>query len=110
MKGEATEEDREHKSPFEILIERIEERTFANTISHDGKRYVTKAIEDNEDTEPHLPRVNIVLIQVTVEPADEEVIYSCHNPGCTNGVVGTNVRDNGNLGREANVAEQKPSE
>ena len=105
MKGEATEEDCEHKCPFKILEKRIEERTFADTVSHDGKCDVTETIEDDDDTEPHLPGVNIVLFQVTVEPADGEVICSCHNPSCTNRVVGTNVRDNSNLRRETNVAE-----
>ena len=72
MKGEATEEDCEHKCPFKILEKRIEERTFADTVSHDGKCDVTETIEDDDDTEPHLPGVNIVLFQVTVEPAAQK--------------------------------------
>jgi hypothetical protein len=93
-----------------ILVERVEERALADTVSHDREGNVTKTIEDDDDTEPDLPGVNIVLLQVTVEPADGEIICGCHDPGCSNGVVSTNIGDNGNLRGEANVAEEKSAE
>ncbi len=107
VKRQATEEDCKHECPFEVLVERIEERTLANTISHDCKGDVSETIEDDDDTEPHLPGVNIVLLQVTIEPTDGEVVCGRHDPRCTNSIVGANVGDNGNLGRETNVAKQE---
>jgi len=55
MQRETSQEDGEHEGPLDVLEERIKEGSFTDTITHDSKSQVTKAIEDDDDREPDLP-------------------------------------------------------
>ena len=110
VKGEAAEEDGEHEDPLDVFEQGAEEGFLADSVAHDCQGDVAEAIEDNDDREPDLPGVDVVLVEVSVEPADGEVIHRGHDPGSADGVVGTNVGDDGDLGGEADVGEEETAE
>lgn len=47
------------------------------------------------------------MVQVTIEPTNEEVIGKRQDPGSTNGIVGTDISHDGNLGSETNVGSEE---
>ena len=110
MQRQPAQKDTEEKDPFKVLKQSAEERAFTNPVTHDSERDVTETIEDNDDTKPHLPAVNVVFVEVAIEPADSEIVGECHDPGCADGVVCTDIGDDGDFGGEADVAEEKTSE
>ena len=77
------------------------------TVPHDGQCDVAETIEDDDDAEPDLPRVDVVFVKVAIEPSDSEVIGCSHDPCRTNGVVSADVGDDRDLGRESDVTEQE---
>lgn len=100
----------EYLRPFQILKQRRKPSAFSNSISHRRQRDVSEAIEDNDDGEPDLPTVNVVLVQVSIKPANGEIIGNGQNPRGANGVVGPNVADNGDFGGESDVGEEEFTE
>lgn len=110
VQRETTEEDSEEESPLEVLVEGVEQSPLADTVAHDGERDVTKTVEHDDDGEPDLPGVDVVLVQVAVEPAHEEVVDRSEDPGRADGVVRPDVRDDRDLGGEADVGEQEAAE
>jgi len=55
VKRETTQEDCEHDGPFEVLVQRVQERSFADTVTHDSESHVAQTVEDNDNREPDLP-------------------------------------------------------
>lgn len=110
MQRETTEEDCQHDRPFEVLEECIKQAPLADSVSHDCKSNVSETVEDDNDGEPNLPRIDVVFVQVTVVPSDSEVVGSRHDPCCTDSVVGTNVGNDGDFGGESDVGEQESAE
>lgn len=110
MQGETSEEDAEHEGPLKVQDQVRNEAAFIVAISHGGESNVTEAVEDDDNGEPNFPGVDVVLVQISVEPSDRKVIGSRHDPGCSDGVIGSNVRDDGYLGRETDVAEEESAE
>ena len=91
VERQTTKEDGKHENPLEVLEEGAEEGSVADTVTHDGERDVTETVEDNDQREPDFPRVEVVLVEVSVVPAHDKVVDGGKNPGGANGVVGTNV-------------------
>ncbi len=89
VQGEATEEDGEHECPFEVLEDGTEERSFADSVAHYCQSDVAETVEDDDDAEPDFPGVDVVFVEVAVEPADGEVVGCCHYPGGAYGIVCT---------------------
>lgn len=59
---------------------------------------------------PNLPRVDVVFVEVSIEPSDCKVVGCCHDPSSTDGVIRPNIRDDSHFGRETNVRKQKAPE
>lgn len=100
----------EYLRPFQILKQRRKPSAFSNSISHRRQRDVSESVEDNDNGEPDFPAVNVVLVQVSIKPANGEIIGNGQNPCGANGVVGPNVADNGDFGGEADVGEEEFTE
>ena len=79
-------------------------------VPHDGKSDVSKPVEYNDKREPDLPAVDIISVQVSIEPSDGKVVDSCQNPGCADCIVCADIRDDGNLGGEADVGKEESAE
>ena len=79
-------------------------------ISHSRQPKIAQTIKHNDNREPHFPAINVVFVQVTIEPADSEIIRRRHDPCCTNGVIRAYVADDSNLRRNADVGEEKAPE
>ncbi len=88
----------------------FEETSFVIAVSHGGQCEVTKAVENDDDGEPHFPRIDVVFVEIAVEPSDGEVIGSRHDPGCANGIVCTDIRHDGDFGGEPDVGKQELAE
>ena len=82
----------------------IEETPFSNPVSHDGKGNISKAVKDNNNTEPNFPTVNVVFVKVTIKPANGKIVCCGHYPSRTNGIVCSNIRDYGDLTCKTDVA------
>ena len=79
----------------------------ADTIAHDGQGDVAQTIKDDDDGEPDFPRIDVILVEVAIEPANRKVVGGRHDPRSADSVVGTDIGNNGNLRREADIREQK---
>ena len=67
-------------------------------------------MEDDDDGEIDLEAVDVVVVEVPVEPADEEVVGDGEDPRTADGVVGPDVRHDGDLGHERHVASDEFAE
>lgn len=110
VEGQPAEEDGEHDDPLDVLEEGAKEGFLSDPVPHDGQRDVSEAVEDDDDAEPDLPGVDVVFVEVAVEPADGEVVGRGHDPGRADGVVGADVGDDGDFGGEADVGEEETTE
>ena len=130
MQGESAEEDGEHEDlydglvwwivcgrrdgrlthPFEVLQQSSKETLLPNPVPHYRQRDVAEPIEDYDNTKPNFPAVDVIFVQVAVEPADGEVVRQRHDPGCADGVVRPDVGDDGDFAGEADVAEEEAAE
>ena len=66
-------------------------------ISHSRQPKISKPIKHDDDREPHFPAVNIVFVEVTIEPANSKIVRRRHDPCCTDGVICAYVADDSNL-------------
>lgn len=131
VQGEAAEEDGEHEDPFEVFDQGAEEGAIADAVAHHCESDVSKTVEYDDNRKPgtavsmksskgygivsgidlpNFPRVDVVLIEVSVKPAYSEVVGSCHDPGGTDSIVSADVRDNRDFARKSDVAEQEATE
>ena len=62
--GDAAEEDEEHEEPFEVLAEGAEEGAFADPVAHGGEGDVAEAVEDDDQSDPDVPGVDVVLVDI----------------------------------------------
>lgn len=110
VQGQPTQEDAQHEDPFEILCQRGQEGLVRDAVAHDRESDVAQAVEDDDDGEPDLPAVDVVFVEVSVVPADGEVVCGRHDPCRADGVIRSYVGDDGDLGGEANIAEEEAGE
>lgn len=73
-----------------------------HSMSHERQADI-RGIEDHNDRNPHLPAIEIPRIQVSIVPTHGEVVDDSEDPGRSNGVVGTDVRDDRDFGGEFRV-------
>lgn len=69
----------------------------SGAVTHDCEGDVTETVEDDDDGEPDFPRVDVVFVQVAIEPSDGEVIGGGQDPGGADGVVSADVGEDGDL-------------
>ena len=110
MDTEATQEDSQHESPLDVLKHAAEPAPLADAVTHCRQCNISEPVEDNDDGEPYFPTVDVVLVKVSVKPADGEVVGNGQNPRRADCVVGANVGDDSDLGGHANVGEQEFAE
>lgn len=91
VQRKTAEEDGKEEGPLEVLNQVRDEISLACSPAHHCQADVAEAVEYNDDGEPHLPRVQVVLVEITVEPTHGKVVDSGEEPGSTDSVVGTNV-------------------
>ena len=82
----------------------------ANPISHDGQGNVAQPVKDNNNRKPDLPRIDVVLVEVAVEPTNRKVIRRRHDPRSTNSIISPDVGNDRDLRGEADIREQKLAE
>lgn len=122
VEGNAAEEDDKHEEPLEVFencklqvsnrgpeeaklrSQRIgiltcsQKALLSNTVPLDGQSKITDKTEDDNDGQPNLPGLSVPLVQVTIVFSDGDVVDERENPGASNGIVGSDVRDDVQLG------------
>ncbi len=93
MQAQPAQEDGEHEQPLEVLKQAGQQALLADAVPHDGQRHVAEPREDDDETEPHLERVEVVLVQDGREVAPEEVVGQREDAGRCDGVVRADVWD-----------------
>lgn len=124
VKGDAAEKDGEERDPFEVGEEAAEDRAFADAVAEDGEGDVSEDSEDEDDSEVDwccvstwmirvmvvqrmgmhsffvrltAERINVVMVEKSVEETNEEVVEHGKNPRTTESVVGTDVSHDGDF-------------
>lgn len=110
VEADTSEEDGEHGHPFEILGQGTEERLLAETVAEHGQTDVTCAGEDDEQRDEDSPGFDVEFVDVAVVPADEEVVEECEGKTESDGVVGSDVAENGEFGGELHVGPEETAE
>lgn len=110
VEGDTTEEDGEHGHPFEILDKGAEETLFTQTIAQDCQADVSCSREDDQESDEDTPGLNVEFVNVTVIPANKEVIEERERETEANGVVGCNVAEDGELGGHLHVGPEETAE
>lgn len=64
MYGYPAEEDEEHEQPLKVFGEGREERTFASAIAESRESDIAEAIEDDDESDPDVPGVDVVFIDI----------------------------------------------
>jgi hypothetical protein len=57
-----------------------------------------------------LPRLNVVLVQLTIEPTNEDVIEDTKRNGRSDGIVRGDVASDTDLGRELHIGKEECAE
>lgn len=110
VQGETAEEDSEHEGPLEVFEQGAKPAARADSVAHSCQSKVAESVKDNDNGEPDFPAVDVILVEITVEPADSEVICDCEDPGSANGVVGANVGNDRDFAGHADVGKQELAE
>ena len=97
--GDATEEDRQERDPGEVLQEGGEERFLADAVTKDGESDVSERGEDADDGEEDAEAVDVVVVEVAIEPADDQVVHKSEDPSATDSIICANIRANGEFAR-----------
>lgn len=84
-----------------------EERRLVQTVPQDGKRYVTKAREHDDDGDPNGKRVEVILVVQTVEKAGQEVVEHRDQPGGADSIISSYVTAYGDLLGEVDAGTQE---
>jgi hypothetical protein len=103
VERDTTKEYHEEWHPLEVLEESAKERGFANSVPHDSETDVGQAVEHDEQDDENwhrlvkdllyvameltLPRFNVVFVEITIEPSNEEIIETSEGNSGGDGVV-----------------------
>ena len=104
------EEEQEHRRPFDRFPEGSEEGALAESVAEHGVAERGENVEDDGHADEDLPRRQVELVDVVLEPADEEVVGEDEGDGRGDGVVGPDIGQDGHLGRDLDVAPEEPAE
>lgn len=83
---------------------------FFDTVAEDTERAITEDSEDDNDGEVDLERVEVVLVEMTVQQTSEEIIGKGEEPSGAESVVGTNVGHDSTLGWQGHTRLQEVDE
>ncbi len=128
--GDATEEDEEHKEPFEVFAKRAEERSFTDTVPHGREGDVAETVEDDYEGDPDVPGIDVVFVDIwwgdvsiyaqnhggrgldkergkeahtSFVPSNHEVIHDRHDPCGADSIVRADVGDDVDFGSDGDV-------
>ena len=68
-----------------------EEAFLGESVTENSKGKVAHCAEDNDQREVHLERIDVVMIEIAIKPADNKVIGERQEPRSPNGVICPNV-------------------
>jgi len=108
--GHAAEEGREEEQPLEVLEEAGHETAGFGAVADDGETDGAKGLEDDDDAEVDLEGVDVVLVEMAVEPANEEVVCYCEGPGGAEREVRANVGHDGDFAHPGHVGPDEAAE
>jgi hypothetical protein len=75
------------------------------------ERDVAQRREDDDKREEELERVQVVLVQMSIEPADQEIVRQGQDPSRADRIVGSDVGQDSDLGSDADIrGEELPEE
>ena len=98
MQGDAAEVDSQQHDPLEIIKQRAENILVAVAEAEHGQRDVAEPVEDDDDSEVDLKGVDVVVVEVAIEPAHGGIVDQRQDPGRADGVVGADVGHDGDFG------------
>jgi hypothetical protein len=110
MQHRTISKERTQTHPLEVLQQTLPKTPLPGPIPHNRQRHIPQPIKHNDDTEPHLPAIDVVFIEVSVEPANSEVVRQRHDPRRPDRIICSDVADDGYFRCEANVAEEEAAE
>ena len=74
VERDSAEEDTEEWHPLEVLEEGTQQTGFADAEAHDREADIGHSVEDDDQDDEDVPGLDVVLVELTVEPADQEVV------------------------------------
>ena len=110
VQAHAAQEDGQQRHPLEVLEQAPDERRAGGAVAQHGQGDVAERGEDEDDAEEDLEAVDVVVVQVAVEPADDKIVGQREDPGRRDGVVRADVGHDGQLAGQRHAAAQKPAE
>ena len=110
MEGETAEENNQEEDPLVVFVHGPKEATVGVTVAQDRERQVADSREDDDDGEEDLERVDVIVVQEAVEPADSEVVEQRQDPGRADGVVSTDVSHDGEFRRQRHAGPDEVAE
>lgn len=108
--SDAAKEDGEEGQLGDVFEEGAYEATAFGVVAQDGDADSAGRLEDNYNGEVDLEAINVVVVQVAVEPAYQGVGGQHKDPGGANSIVDADVRHNNDPGHEARVASDEFAE
>lgn len=73
VQADPAQKDRQHWDPGEVLEECVEEGFLFGSVAKDAECEIAEGAEDEHDCEVDFEAVDVVVIQMAVEPADYAV-------------------------------------
>lgn len=107
---DAAEEDGEQRQPLEILKERADQAAVRGAVAQHAQRDGAERLEHDHDAEVDPEAVRVVVVQIPVEPADQEVVEHCEQPRRSDRVVRADVRQHGDLRHQRHVGRDEVAE
>ena len=77
VQADPAQEDRQHGDPGEVLEEGAEEGFLFRAVAKDAEREIAEGAEDEDDGEVDFEAVDVVVVEMAVEPADNAVAVKC---------------------------------
>jgi len=68
MQTESSKEDGQQEQPLQVLNHAVHPALSADAVAHSGEGQVAETVEDDDDGEPDFPGVEVVFVEVAVEP------------------------------------------
>ena len=100
VEGDYPQKNPLEQDPFKIHDQPGDDALLVKPISERCERDVPKAIEDDNDSKIDLEGIDTVLIEIPIEPSNKEIVCQCQDPRRADRVICSDVRHNGELGRQ----------
>lgn len=80
VKRDATEKYCEEEDPFEVVNQSGQEILFIIADSENCQSEIANTVEDDNDGNVDLERIDVVVVQVAVVPSNEDVVSQRQDP------------------------------